>query len=153
MPSVLTYERGEGEQRLDWVNIPASDLTAIPGGPGALGAAQAYVYPGIWMLVPSNGQEPFQNDEVGLKVRRALSHAVDRSRLVELTNGLPIEAYGMVPTGVFGYIDDPEIAAIQAFDPAHGQGAAGRNALRGRPELARDHDAHARRRRRSTTPT
>ena len=49
---------------------------------------------------------------------QALSHAVDRSRLVELTNGLAIEAYGMVPTGVFGYIDDPEIAAIQAFDPA-----------------------------------
>ena len=114
----LTYERGEGEQRLDWVNIPASDLTRYQEDPELSEQLRQYVYPGIWMLVPSNGQEPFQNDEVGLKVRQALSHAVDRSRLVELTNGLAAEAYGMVPTGVFGYIDDPEIAAIQAFDPA-----------------------------------
>jgi ABC-type oligopeptide transport system substrate-binding subunit len=116
--AVLTYERGEGDQRLDWVNIPASDLTRYQDDPELSEQLRQYVYPGIWMLVPSNGQEPFQNDEVGLKVRQALSHAVDRSRLVELTNGLAIEAYGMVPTGVFGYIDDPEIAAIQAFDPA-----------------------------------
>jgi ABC-type oligopeptide transport system substrate-binding subunit len=116
--SVLTYERGEGNQRLDWVNIPASDLTRYQEDPELSEQLRNYVYPGIWMLVPSNGKEPFQNDEVGLKVRQALSHAVDRSRLVELTNGLAIEAYGMVPTGVFGYIDDPEIAAIQAFDPA-----------------------------------
>jgi ABC-type oligopeptide transport system substrate-binding subunit len=116
--SVLTFERGEGNQRLDWVTIPASDLTRYQDDPELSKQLKQYVYPGIWMLVPSNGQEPFQNDEVGLKVRQALSHAVDRTRLVELTNGLAIEAYGMVPTGVFGYIDDPEINGIQAFDPA-----------------------------------
>ena len=116
--SVLAYERGEGLQRLDWVPVPASDLTRFQDDPELSEQLKTYVYPGIWMLVPSNGQEPFQNDETGLKVRRALSHAVDRSRLVELTNGQTAEAYGMVPTGVFGYIDDPEINAIQAFDPA-----------------------------------
>ena len=116
--AVLSYERGEGDQRLDWVNVPASDLPRFQEDPELSQQLHSYVYPGIWMLVPSNGQEPFQNDEVGLKVRRALSHAIDRTRLVELTNGLAIEAYGMVPTGVYGYIDDPEIAAIQAFDPA-----------------------------------
>ncbi len=116
--SVLTYERGEGNQRFDWVNIPASDLTRYQDDPELAEQLKEYVYPGIWMLVPSNGQEPFQNDEIGLQVRKALSHAIDRSRLVELTNGLATEASGMVPTGVFGYIDDPEIAAIQAFDPA-----------------------------------
>jgi oligopeptide transport system substrate-binding protein len=116
--TVLTYERGEGEQQLDWVNVPASDLTRFQENPELSEQLRQYVYPGIWMLVPSNNQEPFQNDEVGLQVRKALSHAIDRSRLVELTNGLAAEAYGMVPTGVFGYIDDPEIAAIQAFDPA-----------------------------------
>jgi len=116
--SVLTYERGEGEQRLDWVSIPASDLTRYQEDPELSEQLKQYVYPGIWMLVPSNGQEPFQNDEVGLQVRKALSHAIDRGRLVTLTNGLAAEAVGMVPIGVFGYIDDPEIAAIQAFDPA-----------------------------------
>jgi ABC-type oligopeptide transport system substrate-binding subunit len=116
--AVLAYERGEGDQRLDWVTVPASDVTRFREDPELSEQLKNYVYPGIWMLVPSNGLEPFQNDEVGLKVRRALSHAVDRSRLVEVTNGLSAEAYCMVPTGVFGFIDDPEIAAIQAFDPA-----------------------------------
>jgi ABC-type oligopeptide transport system substrate-binding subunit len=116
--SVLAFERGEGIQRLDWVNIPAADLTRYQEDPELAESLRKYVYPGIWMLVPSNGQEPFTNDETGLKVRQALSHAVDRSRLVELTNGLATEAYCMVPTGVFGFIDDPEINGIQAFDPA-----------------------------------
>ncbi len=116
--AVLMYERGEGEQQLDWVNIPAADLTRYQDDPELAAQLKKYVYPGIWMLVPSNGKAPFQNDEVGLKVRRALSHAVDRSRIVELTNGLSAEAYCMVPSGVFGFIDDPEINAIQAFDPA-----------------------------------
>jgi ABC-type oligopeptide transport system substrate-binding subunit len=115
--AVLTYERGEGDQQYDWVNIPASDLTRYQEDPELSEQLQKYVYPGIWMLVPSNGQEPFQNDEVGLKVRQALSHAIDRRRITELTNGQTSEAYCMVPTGVFGYLDDPEINAIQAFDP------------------------------------
>jgi oligopeptide transport system substrate-binding protein len=116
--SVLTYERGEGDQRFDWVNIPASDLQRYQDDPELSEQMQKYVYPGIWMLVPSNGQEPFQNDEVGLQVRRALSHAIDRDRLGELTLGQTTAAYCMVPTGVFGYLDDPKINAIQAFDPA-----------------------------------
>jgi len=115
---VLAYEHGEGDQKYDWANIPASDLTRYQDDPELSKELHQYVYPGIWMLVPSNGKEPFQNDEVGLKVRQALSHAVDRSRLADLTNGLAIEANCMVPIGVFGYIDDPEIAAIQNFDPA-----------------------------------
>ena len=118
--AVLAYERGEGNQRLDWVTVSAARrlLDRFREDPELSKQLKNYVYPGIWMLVPSNGMEPFQNDEVGLKVRRALSHAIDRSRLVEVTNGLSAEAFCMVPTGVYGYIDDPEIAAIQAFDPA-----------------------------------
>jgi ABC-type oligopeptide transport system substrate-binding subunit len=116
--TVLTYERGEGDQRLDWAPIPASDLTRYQEDPELSEQLRQYVYPGIWMLVPSNGQEPFQNDEAGLQVRRALSHAIDRDRLGTLTNGLTTPAHCMVPTGVFGYFEDPEISAIQAFDPA-----------------------------------
>ncbi|MFN8592370.1 MAG: peptide ABC transporter substrate-binding protein [Thermomicrobiales bacterium] len=116
--AILAYERGEGDQKLDWVNVGAANLPQYQEDPELSKQLQKYVYPGIWMLVPSNGQEPFQNDEVGLKVRQALSHAVDRSRLVELTNGLATEANCMVPAGVFGYIDDPAITGIQNFDPA-----------------------------------
>jgi ABC-type oligopeptide transport system substrate-binding subunit len=116
--TLLTYERGEGIQRLDWAPVGASDLKRYQEDPELSQQLRAYSYPGIWFLIPSNGQEPFQNDEVGLQVRRALSHAVDRSRIVALTNNLSIESNCLVPAGVYGYIDDPEIAAIQAFDPA-----------------------------------
>lgn len=116
--TVLAYERGEGNQKLDWAPIPASDLTRYQDDPELAKQLQKYVYPGIWMLIPSNGMEPFQNDETGLKVRRAVSHAIDRARLVELTNGQTAEAYCMVPTGVFGFFDDPEINDMQKFDPA-----------------------------------
>jgi len=116
--TVLAFERGEGNQRLDWAPIPAADLTRYQDDPELAELLRKYVYPGIWMLIPSNGMEPFQNDEVGLKVRKALSHAVDRSRIVELLNGQAAEAYCMVPTGVFGFFDDPEINDIQKFDPA-----------------------------------
>jgi oligopeptide transport system substrate-binding protein len=115
--TVLSYERGEGTQKLDWAPIPASDLTRYQEDPELSEQLRKYVYPGIWMLVPSNGIPPFQFDEEGLKVRRALSHAIDRSRLVALTNGQTAEAYCMVPTGVFGFFDDPEINEIQKFDP------------------------------------
>src|SRR5215212_2180455 len=89
--TVLAFERGEGDQKLDWAPIPASDLTRYQDDPELAELLRKYVYPGIWMLVPSNNMEPFQNDEVGLKVRKALSHAVDRSRIVEVTNGLSAE--------------------------------------------------------------
>lgn len=116
--SVLAFERGEGIQRLDWVTIPAADLRRYQEDLELAESLRKYVYPGIWYLMASNGKAPFTFDETGLKVRQALSHAVDRSRLVRLTNGLATEAHCMVPTGVFGFIDDPEINAIQAFDPA-----------------------------------
>jgi peptide/nickel transport system substrate-binding protein/oligopeptide transport system substrate-binding protein len=50
-------------------------------------------------------------------VRRAVSHAIDRDRINELTNGGGDPAYCLVPPGLFGYIgDDDEIRAIQNFD-------------------------------------
>ena len=69
--SVLAFEQGEGDQRLDWVNVPrrrpdrASRRTR-----SSREQLQQYVYPGIWMLLPSNGLAPFENDEVGLRCAR-----------------------------------------------------------------------------------
>jgi len=64
-------------------------------------------------LLPSNGIPPFDK----IEVRQALSHAIDRDRLVTVTNDLIIPANCMVPIGIYGYIDDPAINDIQKFDP------------------------------------
>jgi oligopeptide transport system substrate-binding protein len=111
--AALAYEAGEGEQRLDWTPISATDLPRYQADAELSTQLKAYVYPGIWMLITSNGIPPFDN----IQIRKAVSRAIDRERLVALTNDLVSPAYCMVPPGVFGYIDDPEIAAIQSFDP------------------------------------
>ncbi|MGH2560849.1 MAG: peptide ABC transporter substrate-binding protein, partial [Thermomicrobiales bacterium] len=112
--NVLVYEEGSGEQQVDWTVLSAADFTRFSENEELATQIQPYVYPGIWMLLPQVTVEPF-ND---LKVRQALSHAIDRSQLETVTNGLVTPASCMVPAGVFGYLDDPTLAEIQAFDPA-----------------------------------
>jgi len=111
--SVLAFEQGTGDQQLDWTPVGADNLSRFQEDPELSPLLRQYVYPGIWMLIPSNGIPPFDN----LAVRQALSHAVDRERLVTVTNGLAIPANCMVPIGVYGYMDDPAITGIQTFDP------------------------------------
>lgn len=112
--NVLLYEEGSGDQRLDWTTLSAADYERFLADPELSQQIQPYVYPGIWMLLPQVTVEPF-ND---LKVRQALSHAIDRSRLETLTNGLVTPAWCLVPAGVFGFLDDPSLQEIQNFDPA-----------------------------------
>ncbi|MGH2533729.1 MAG: peptide ABC transporter substrate-binding protein [Thermomicrobiales bacterium] len=112
--NVLLYEEGSGDQRLDWTTLSAADYSRFQEDAELSQQIQPYVYPGIWMLLPQVTVEPF-ND---LQVRQALSHAIDRSRLETLTNGLVTPAWCMVPAGVFGFLDDPSLQEVQNFDPA-----------------------------------
>jgi ABC-type transport system substrate-binding protein len=114
--TVLAFESGSGDQQLDWAPVSAADLQRFLDDPELAPLLQSSVYPGIWMLIPSNGVAPFDN----LAVRQALSHAIDRERLVTVTNGLAIPSQCMVPIGVYGYLDPgafPDIPEIQSFDP------------------------------------
>lgn len=110
---VNNFENGTGDQQLDWCTLGASDLTRYQNDPQKSKWLRQYVYPGIWMLLPSNGIPPFDK----LEVRQALSHAIDRDRLVQVTNGLVTPAHCMVPQGVYGFFQDPAIDAIQNYDP------------------------------------
>lgn len=110
---VTNYLSGTGDQSLDYTPVSGADLPQFQNAPELAKQIGPFSYPGIWMLIPSNGIPPFDQ----LPVRQALSHAVDRDRLVQVTNGLLQPAYCMVPPGIFGYFDDPTISAIQAFDP------------------------------------
>ena len=112
--AVLLYESGSGDQQLDWTVLPAADYKRYAADKTLSQQLAPYVYPGIWMLNPQVTVAPFDN----LQVRQALSHAIDRTRLETLTNGLVTPASCMVPSGVFGYLDDPSLGDIQNFDPA-----------------------------------
>jgi len=112
--AVLLYEKGEGDQQLDWTSLSAADYTRYSADAALAEQINPYVYYGIWMLVPSNGVPPFDK----IEVRKAVSHAIDRERLSTVTNGLVTPGNCMVPIGVFGYLDDPALAEIQKYDPA-----------------------------------
>ncbi|MGD9712377.1 MAG: peptide ABC transporter substrate-binding protein [Thermomicrobiales bacterium] len=111
--AVLTFEQGSGDARLDWTVLGGADYQRYLDDPELSALLQPYVYPGLWMLLPSNGIPPFDS----LEVRKAVSHSIDRDRLVTITNGLVTPAYNMVPQGVFGFLDDPTLPEIQAYDP------------------------------------
>lgn len=110
---VLLYEKGSGDQQLDWVTLPAADFKRYSADATLSQQLAPYTYPGIWMLNPQVTIAPFDN----LKVRQAVSHAVDSTRLQTVTGGLVTPAHCMVPSGVFGYLDDASLPAIQSFDP------------------------------------
>jgi len=110
--NVLLYEKGSGDQQLDWTVLGAADYKRYSDDPSLAAQIQPYVYPGIWMLVPGNFIPPFDK----LEVRQAVSHAIDRDRLATVTGGLEIPASCMVPVGVYGFLDDPALADIQKFD-------------------------------------
>jgi oligopeptide transport system substrate-binding protein len=110
---VNNFENATGDQQLDWVNLGASDYVRFQENPELAAMLRQYVYPGTWFLLPSNGIPPFDQ----IEVRRAVSKAVDRNRLVEVTQGLVQPAHTMIPQGIFGFFEDEEIYGIQAFDP------------------------------------
>lgn len=107
---LLPFEAGE----IDWAVVPGADLPRVQADPEMSQQLQKWVEPLIWKLLPQVTVAPFDD----IRVRRAVSHAIDRERINDLTNGGGDPAYCLVPPGIFGYLgDDDEIRAIQAFDP------------------------------------
>jgi oligopeptide transport system substrate-binding protein len=70
-------------------------------------------YPGTWYLLPQVTKAPFDN----VKVRRAVSQAIDREYVVKAALGAAIPAHSMIPPGFPGAVDDKKIRDIQRFDP------------------------------------
>jgi oligopeptide transport system substrate-binding protein len=111
---MLPYEANE----VDYALVPGADLPRVQRDPVMSQEVEKYVDPLIWKMLPQVTVEPFSD----IHARRALSHSIDRDRINELTNFGGDPAYSLMPPGLFGYLsDDPEIRAIQAFDPAKAQ--------------------------------
>jgi ABC-type oligopeptide transport system substrate-binding subunit len=110
---LLAYENNE----LDFVEVPASDLKRLQKDPKLSKELTLYDAPITWYLIPQVTQPPFDD----LRVRRAVSHAIDRKTIADKVlqgQGLPAHAY--IPPGLPGYIDPaqyPHFPDLQAFDP------------------------------------
>src|SRR5215510_5527611 len=110
---LLAYENNE----LDFVEVPSSDLKRIQNDPKLSKELILYDAPITWYLTPQVTHPPFDD----LRVRRAVSHAIDRKTIAEkVIQGQGIPAYAYIPPGLPGYIDATKHAKfleIQKFDP------------------------------------
>jgi oligopeptide transport system substrate-binding protein len=104
----LPYENNE----LDMTALQSGDLRRLQADPRMQKDVFRYPYPGTWYLLPQVTKPPFDNP----KVRRAVSHAIDRENVVKVAQGFAVPAWSMIPPGFPGAIDDPQIKAIQKYD-------------------------------------
>ena len=104
----LPYENNE----LDLTFLQSGDLKRLQSDPRMQKDVFRYPFPGTWYLLPQVTKPPFDN----LKVRRAVSQAIDRDNVVKVAQGLAIPAWSMIPPGFPGAVDDAKIKAIQKFD-------------------------------------
>ena len=104
----LPYENNE----VHVTALQSGDLRRLQTGPTGKEVFR-YPYPGTWYLIPQVTKPPFDN----LKVRRAISQAVDRENVVKVAQGFAFPAHSMIPPGFPGALDDPKIKEIQKYDP------------------------------------
>jgi ABC-type oligopeptide transport system substrate-binding subunit len=104
----LPYENNE----LDLTLLQPGDLKRLQSDARASKDVFRYPFPGTWYLLPQTTKPPFDN----VKVRRAVSQAVDRENVVKVSQGLAIPAWSMIPPGFPGATDDAKIKAIQRYD-------------------------------------
>jgi oligopeptide transport system substrate-binding protein len=116
----LPYENNE----LDMTTLQAGDLKRLQSDPRMQKDVFRYPFPGTWYLIPQVTKPPFDN----LKIRKAVSHAIDRENVVKVSQGEAIPAWSMIPPGFPGALDDPKVKAIQRFDKK-----AAMEALKGTP--------------------
>jgi oligopeptide transport system substrate-binding protein len=117
---LLPYESNE----VDFTLVPPGDLGRAQADPVLSKQVFRYPRPQTWYLTPQVTKPPFDK----LKVRRAVSHAIDRDAVARVTQGFAIPAHSMIPPGVPGQMEDSRIRDIQRFDPK-----AAIAALRGTP--------------------
>ena len=108
-PGTAPYENNE----IDYLRVLLTDLPFIENHPTLKSELAYYAFPESWYLFFRTREPPFDD----VKVRRAISHAIDREALcnVVLRNtGVP--AYSMLPPNFPGSAD-ASIREIQAYDP------------------------------------
>ncbi len=105
---VLRVESGEADTSLDF--IAPADYPRISEDTALKDKMLLSPVPNVFYLGFNVREAPF-ND---VKVRQALSMAVDRDRIVQLLNGRPLAANGLFPPNLSGH--NPDLPAL-TYDP------------------------------------
>ncbi|MFQ3672333.1 MAG: ABC transporter substrate-binding protein, partial [Aggregatilineales bacterium] len=106
---ILRIESGEADLSLDFV--PNSDYPRIVSDPAlANNLIEITAFPNVQYLIPNTREgSPFAD----VRVRQALSRAIDRDRLVVIYNNRAVPATGLVPPTVLG--NNPDLEPM--YDP------------------------------------
>lgn len=106
---ILRMETGEADVALEFV--PNADYPRLVADPVlSQRLLKSEGFPNTGYVIMNNNKEPFSK----LEVRKALSMAIDRERLVQILNGRAVPIGGFLPTTVVGH--NPDVVA-PAFDP------------------------------------
>ncbi|MBM3263516.1 MAG: peptide ABC transporter substrate-binding protein [candidate division Zixibacteria bacterium] len=106
---VAPYENDE----VDYLQVQVTDLPFIEKHPKLKNELVRYAFPDTWYLFFQTRKPPFDN----LKVRQAISHAIDRETLCRTAlrnTGVP--AYAMLPAQFPGSSEE-QLKTIQRYDP------------------------------------
>ena len=97
---------------VDFMPVQAVDLANVRSISDLGGTLTASVDPTVWFLIVSSRIAPFDN----LRVRQAVAHAIDRTRLVQLSEGRAGQARSLLPTTFPGRVTDDDVNSLQDFD-------------------------------------
>jgi ABC-type oligopeptide transport system substrate-binding subunit len=104
------YENNE----VDYQRIYVSDLRHLESDPAVRSQIVRYAFPETAYLFFKTRQAPFDN----LKVRQAISHAIDRDAICRIAlRGTALPAYSMLPRYFPGESQE-RLKDIQAYDPS-----------------------------------
>jgi ABC-type oligopeptide transport system substrate-binding subunit len=97
---------------VDFLPVQPADVANVRSISDIGGSLTGSVDPTVWFLIVSPRVPPFDT----LRVRQAVAHAIDRSRLVQLSEGRVGAARSLLPTTFPGRVADADVNSLQDFD-------------------------------------
>lgn len=98
--------------QVDFMPVAAEDLANVRSIADFSGQLIGSVDPAVWFIIVNASVPPFDNQ----RVRQAVAHAIDRSRLEQLSDGRASAAHSLLPSNFPQRSEDEEVKNLQQFD-------------------------------------